>query len=426
MKKRLPLAELVPGMALAADMCREDGVLLLPAGTALSERHLALFPVWGMETAVVADPGGSLGDDAADATQSVPAPEPLTPEQWQAAAAAIRPRFVHVDLEHPGMAAIFALCPPRAARLLRQRSGVCVGLPTPVSPESLPQPAGGPPPGPMALIESDPKLSSLPDVFVRISEVLNDPLSTSQEAAEAIGKDTGLSAKLLRLVNSAFYGFPVKVDTLSRAVTIVGSRQLTTLALGLSVIAVFKDLPEGLVDMRSFWKHSIGCGVVAANLPGPNGSGDMERLFVAGLLHDVGRLVLYRCLPKHLARILAMARTEGKLLREVERRELGYDHAALGGMLLRRWRFPENLEKAVRHHHGLAAMPQAPMPAAVHVADVTIGALGLGSSGEVYVPPLRAEAWNVLELTPERMTTAVATSEVQIEDILRAFLPEDA
>ena len=66
------------------------------------------------------------------------------------------------------------------------------------------------------------------------------------------------------------------------------------------------------------------------------------------------------------------------------------------------------------------------MPAAVHVADVTIGALGLGSSGEVYVPPLRAEAWNVLELTPERMTTAVATSEVQIEDILRAFLPEEA
>ena len=102
----------------------------------------------------------------------------------------------------------------------------------------------------MALVALEPKLTTLPDVFVRISEVLNDPLSTSREAAEAIGRDTGLSAVLLRLVNSAFYGFPVKVDTLSRAVTIVGSRQLTTLALGLSVLAFFKDLPEDLVDME--------------------------------------------------------------------------------------------------------------------------------------------------------------------------------
>ena len=171
----------------------------------------------------------------------------------------------------------------------------------------------------MALIESDPKLTSLPDVFVRVNEVLGDPLSTSQEAAEAIGMDTGLSAKLLRLVNSAFYGFPVKVDTLSRAVTIVGSRQLTTLALGLSVLAMFKDLPGDLVDMRSFWKHSIGCGVIASSLAEPGIGGEVERLFVAGLLHDVGRLVLYRSLPRHLALVLATARSKERLLRETER-----------------------------------------------------------------------------------------------------------
>lgn len=411
-------------MALSADIRREDGILLLPAGTVLTERHLSLFSVWSVDTAVVSEPGDPDNDVAREADAAPPPPpEPLTPEQWQAAATAIRPRFVHVDLEHPGMAAIFALCPPRAARQMQQRGGTGLGLPAPVPPESLPPPPGAAPPGPMALIESDPKLTSLPDVFVRISEVLNDPLSTSQEAAEAIGMDTGLSATLLKLVNSAFYGFPVKVDTLSRAVTIVGSRQLTTLALGLSVIAVFKDLPEGLVDMRSFWKHSIGCGVLAANLPGLGGGGDMERLFVAGLLHDVGRLVLYRCLPRHLAWILATARTEGRLLREVERRTLGYDHAILGGMLLRRWRFPENLERAVRQHHTLSDMTGTPMLAAVHVADVTIGALGLGSSGEVYVPPLNGAAWNALDLTPERIATAVSASEVQIEDILQAFLP---
>ena len=374
-------------MALAADMCREDGVLLLPAGTALSERHLALFPVWGVETAVVADPGGSPGDDAADATQSVPAPEPLTPEQWQAAAAAIRPRFVHVDLEHPGMAAIFALCPPRAARLLRQRSGVCVGLPTTVSPESLPLPAGGPPPGPMALIESDPKLSSLPDVFVRISEVLNDPLSTSQEAAEAIGKDTGLSAKLLRLVNSAFYGFPVKVDTLSRAVTIVGSRQLTTLALGLSVIAVFKDLPEGLVDIRvvleaqqsvaAWWPRTCPVRTAAVTWSGCSWP-DCSMMWAGSCFTGACPSIWPASWPWPARRESFCARSNAGNSVTITR---PWAACCCGGGVSRK-----NLEKAVRHHHGLAAMPQAPMPAAVHVADVTIGALGLGSSGEVYVP----------------------------------------
>jgi putative nucleotidyltransferase with HDIG domain len=262
-------------------------------------------------------------------------------------------------------------------------------------------------------------------VFVRISEVLGDPMSTSREAAEAIGMDTSLSAKLLRMVNSAFYGFPVKVDTLSRAVTIVGSRQLTTLALGLSVLALFKDLPGGLVDMRSFWKHSIGCGVITSALAGPDAGVDVERLFVAGLLHDVGRLVLYRCLPRHLSRVLATARAEGRVLREVERAVLGYDHALLGGMLLRRWRFPEHLEKAVRHHHGQAVYMASAMPAAVHVADAVTCAMAMGSSGEIYAPSLSPVAWKTLGLTSQRLAGLAEAAEHQIEDILRAFLPDE-
>jgi putative nucleotidyltransferase with HDIG domain len=277
----------------------------------------------------------------------------------------------------------------------------------------------------MELIESDPKLTSLPDVFVRISEVLNDPNSTAKEAADSIGKDLGLSAKLLKLVNSAFYGFPVKVDTLSRAVTIVGSRQLTTLALGLSVLSVFKDLPEGLVEMRSFWKHSVGCGVIASTLGGPEAAVDVERLFVAGLLHDVGRLVLYRSLPRHAAHVLAQARAEGQLLRVVERRSFGYDHATLGGMLLRKWRFPESLERAVRHHHGGPAHMGLPMPALVHAADAIANGLGLGSSGEVYVPPLSPAAWTTLGLSPDRLAEVVAVADTQVEDIIQAFLPDE-
>ena len=447
MKKRLPFAALAPGMVLAEALRREDGILLLPRGTVLTSRQIGLFPAWDVQEAVIVwdeprqeavvrpeqtapseescAPAASPEDNRGSSAPAAASPDAAcTPAQLAAAREALAPRFALAVPESRPMAALLALCLPRAARVLARRGPAALLPPGPVPPEELPPMPDGPPPAPMSLIESDPKLTALPDVFVRISEVLNDPNSTAKAAADAIGKDTGLSAKLLKVVNSAFYGFPVKVDTLSRAVTIVGSRQITTLAMGLSVIAVFRDLPGGLVDMRSFWKHSIGCGIIASTLADPEEELDAERLFVAGLLHDVGRLVLYRCLPRHAAHALALARTERILLREAEVRLLGFDHAMLGGMLLRKWRFPENLEKAVRHHHGGTNFA-LPMPAMVHVADVMANALVAGSSGEGLVPPIAPAAWSTTRLAPARLTDVAAVAESQIGDIVKAFLPDE-
>ncbi len=423
--RRLSLAALEPGMVLEEDVLRNDGTLLVPRGTVLTERLISLLHAWPVRGQAAC----ILADGAAPGPQPPCQPE-AEPLDLTAAAAALGPRFVHCDLEELGQAALFAQSLPRAARLLRARGPHCLDLPGPVAPETLPPAPTTPPPGPMAIIEADPKLTSLPDVFVHISEALNDPNSTSKEAAEAIGKDTSLSAKLLQLVNSAFYGFPVKVDTLSRAVTIVGSRQLTTLALGISVIGLFKDLPEGLVNMRDFWKHSIGCGVIASNLAqaGANAAGgtvEVERLFVAGLLHDVGRLVLYRNLPGHTAHVLAMARDEGILLRQAERAMLGFDHATLGGMLLRRWRFPENLEQAVRGHHGGQVPMGRTLPAMIHLADAAAGCLCIGSSGEIYAPPLSPAAWATVGLTPEALAQALTVAEGQAAEIISLFLADE-
>ncbi len=422
MMQRVPLALLRAGMILAEPLCRRDGALVLPAGAVLTERHLELFPVWSVEAAMVED---HEGPPAAAAPSAAAPPAEPDAGDMETARELLAARFVHADLSFEPTAALFALALPRAAALLVERGPSALALPGPVPASDLPPLPEAPVPGPMSIIESDPKLTSLPDVFVRINEVLNDAHSTAREAADAIGKDTSLSTKLLKLVNSAFYGFPVKVDTLSRAVTLIGSRQLTTLALGISVIALFKDLPGGLVDMRSFWKHSIACGVIASTLADPEG-GEVERLFVAGLLHDMGRLVLYRNLPRHAAHVLARARCEGILLREAERACLGFDHATLAGMLLRKWRFPESLEKAVRHHHGGLAHMSMPTPATVHVADAMTGALGIGSSGEVYAPPLSPAAWGAVGLSPERLADVAAASLTHIEEITRVFLPDEA
>ena len=262
-------------------------------------------------------------------------------------------------------------------------------------------------------------LPTLPKVLDEVAKLVERPDSTTEEVAKLISMDQVLSAKVLKMVNSPVYGFPGRISSIQHALVLLGFNVLRSIIVSTSVFEVMTE------NMVGLWEHSLGCAMACGAAARMLGFKDAEEYSVAGLLHDVGRLVLFRSLPRHLTRVLATARAEGRLLREVERAMLGYDHAALGGMLLRRWRFPEGLEKAVRHHHGRFAPGGDPLPAAVRVADAVTGALGLGSSGEVYAPPLSVEAWNNLGLSAERLRAAITAAEVQIEDILRAFLPDE-
>jgi putative nucleotidyltransferase with HDIG domain len=285
-------------------------------------------------------------------------------------------------------------------------------------------------PTPEAILASDPVLVSLPEVFMRIREVLSDPGSTVEEAAAVISKDPSLTAKLLKLVNSAFYARtlrvsgglpPGPVDTLSRAVMLLGLNQLSTLAMGVSVMPLFKDIPAGCIDMRQFWRHSIGVGLVAKLLAVRLSDPSPERFFVAGLLHDIGRLVLFKQTPEAAGAAMAAASASGKHLVTVERELLGFDHAELGGMLLRKWRFPESLEQAVWRHHA-PATAEAPLEASiVCVADAVAGATLPGCSGERLVPRYDHAAWEAVRLTPADLPELVETAEAHFEVICAMF-----
>jgi len=409
-------------MVLAEDVRRPDGALVSPRGTVVTGRHAALFATHRLVTVPVEGPADTEREDAAP---------PLDPLVLETARDHVRSRFVHAGPRHPALAELVAVCVPRVARDMVREKTAFPDPPPP--PPSLPRPGGAAPdlPAPPSIqdvIASDPALVSLPDVFARICEVLNNPVSTAQEAAQVIGMDQSLSARLLRLVNSAFYGFPTKVDTLSRAVTIVGSRQLTTLALGISVVSMFRDLPPGLTDVKSVWKHSVACGLAASALAGcaacaPESG---ERLFVAGLLHDVGRLVMYRNLPGFSAEALRMARRDKALVRTAELRVFGFDHAALGQALLAEWRFPESLALAVGHHHGPGRQGWLPDTAIVHVADVVVNAMRMGSSGEYYVPPLSPDAFALLGVPAKTLGLVVDKVDRQVETVLSVFLPDEA
>jgi HD-like signal output (HDOD) protein len=274
-----------------------------------------------------------------------------------------------------------------------------------------------------ALVESMKSVCSLPASYQRVNDKVDDPKSSVADIAKTISMDQGLSARLLKLANSAFYGFPSRIETISSAVMIIGARELRDLALATAVISMFKDVPPALCDMKSFWRHSLACGLTSRLLAVRRRESNPERYFVAGMLHDVGRLVIYQGLPVVASKTLQRARNEKQLVVRIEREELGFDHAKVGSQLLECWRLPASLRDAVGNHHSFGTTLRYPVECAlVHSADVISGALSLGSSGETLVPELNEEAWALSGLAATQLKPLVEDLERQLEEVERIFL----
>ena len=201
-----------------------------------------------------------------------------------------------------------------------------------------------------ALIHDNVQLVSLPEVCLRIQQLAEDPHADMAEFGQLVSQDPALTTRLLKLVNSAYYGFPGRIDTVSRAVNLVGIAELRNLTLAMAAMEVFGGLENERFDMLGFWRHSVHCALLARFLAKRARILHAERLFIAGLLHDVGRLLISSLLPERSARILQRV-AEGEQVFEAERGELGYDHTEIGYELLTLWRLPRELCVAVALHH---------------------------------------------------------------------------
>jgi len=384
------------------------------------------------ESAEAAKSGGSGQDPGQDADQDDGLLF-LGPEEAAAPADVDAPlsRFAAVDLEHPVMAALFRLGMRRRARKALIDDGPDFDAPLEFLVADVPIPeAKGPVPRPEELVRADVRLASMPGVYARLNEALKSGQCRVPEAAAIIGMDPGLSATLLKMVNSAFYGramrqtagrFPVQVDSLSRAVTVIGENQLSNLALSVSVLPLFQNLPRELVDVRAMWRHSLGTAILARILARRAGLPDPERAFLAGLLHDIGRLAAYRGMPGHCVRALALSVGEKISLTQAERRLFGWDHAELGGTLLEKWRYPASLAAAVAGHHDPEAILSDMETAAIHLADMAAIALEYGHSGDRRVPVAVPGAVELLGLTPEGLDETVQEAEIAFEAVFASM-----
>lgn len=277
---------------------------------------------------------------------------------------------------------------------------------------------------PLDILRKEQKLPALPQVFIELQQAINSKSTSADDLAAIISQDPSLTAFLLRMVNSAFYSLPMQIDTISRAVTVIGVNQLSTLAVGTSVMSLFKDVPAEVLDMEQFWKHSVAVGLIARRLCRITGKGDPERSFVAGLLHDIGQLILLHAEPERAASVLSHARSEDVLLWAEEKKLLGFDHATLGGMLLRKWNFPFILVTAVLDHHQPKDNHKDAEPALVHCAETIATGLGIGSSGEYFVQPPHPAVWESMGLSPERLDEMVEDLDEELEDAFSILISQ--
>jgi HD-like signal output (HDOD) protein len=229
----------------------------------------------------------------------------------------------------------------------------------------------------------------------RVVTALEDPDVDLDDVARLIETDQGLTSQILRLANSAFYSGRGAVTRVTSALVMLGAVVTRSAVLASTLL----DLRQ--VALRGFFEHALGCAVAAGALARATGLAEPEDAAIAGLLHDLGKVVLWKEMPEAFAHIVAQAAAEARSFRDVEREVLGLDHAEVAGWLVERWRFPATLAEPIVHHHApTRARIALDETAIVHVANTLVRAVGYGSGGDAQMPAIDATAWKRLGLEP--------------------------
>lgn len=241
------------------------------------------------------------------------------------------------------------------------------------------------------------QLPSLPAVVTDLIRTMNNEAVGIDELADGIAKDQALTARVLRVANSPFYGVQQKVATIHDAIVVLGFRAVGSLVTAASVTRYFAP-PAGVgFDLYRFWRHSIGVALGARILARGTGLSP-EAAFTAGLLHDIGRLLLVTTRPGIYQEVMAYRAAHDCLLFHAEQHVLGFDHAAAGEALAARWRFPPDITRTVAQHHVSGPGPGCSLADIVHVADILAHALDLGGDPDTLVPHLEAAVWERIGL----------------------------
>ena len=265
-------------------------------------------------------------------------------------------------------------------------------------------------------------LFTLPEMYLRIREAVDDSGSSIADVAEIVSGDPVITARLLRFANSAFFGLPSQVDTISRAVNILGTQLVHDVVLATSVSGSCAMATDAL-DVRQFWSSSAYCAVLSRLLAQRCHVLDSERVFLEGLLRDIGHLVMYQQIPVPIAEAQRQAISSGAELYQVERALIGYDYGQVGQELMALWNLPPSLGEVARYHVEPASSENCPLETAiVHIAHHIAIAARSGSNVADATLPISADAWTVTGLSEEVIDPVRIEADSSVTEAQQIFI----
>lgn len=250
------------------------------------------------------------------------------------------------------------------------------------------------------------QIPTLPDVYLKVKKAVEDPAVSLEYLADAIRYDQALTISILRLANSPFFGFRQKISSISQAIMLIGLREVYSLVLSVSIMGLFpihENEDEELFPARKFWEHSLAVGIAARLVGSVMGVAHPEELFVAGLIHDIGKLIEKIHAPEQFQEVCKRVRSENRMIVDVEQEVLGFTHAEVGQILAETWKFPELLITTTGCHHRPATVKDAKMAegtAVVLLADSLVRAMRLGWAGDPFVTPLNTDVLKIVHNFP--------------------------
>jgi len=242
-------------------------------------------------------------------------------------------------------------------------------------------------------------LPTLPTVVAQMIEMVDNPKTSAASLARLISSDQSLTAKILKLANSAYYGFPREISTVNLAIVVLGFNAVKDMGLSVSILEAFSNSAEtDLFELTKFWEHSIGCGVAARMLAKKFNYRISGEAFVAGLLHDMGKVVLNQYLRYDLIKVLKIADERKCPLIEAEQEVLEVTHPQIGAWLAEKWNLPEHIVEVITFHHDPVNADRSPeLVGIVYLANILCHLCRIGNSGEVVIPEISLVLWEWLQ-----------------------------
>jgi HD-like signal output (HDOD) protein len=268
------------------------------------------------------------------------------------------------------------------------------------------------------LFRGDLQLASPPNIYFKLKEIVNEPNKTIDDVAFIIEKDASLTLRILKVVNSAFYGFPSKITSINRAINLIGTRELQSIVLSTTVMDRFSDLPGHLISMHDFWAKNLRCALIARGIDHHLDNRYVDSIFICGLLHNIGQLVFFRRIPELARKVSLLLEAQEKPTDAteigIEQRVIGFNHYQAGAELIKLWKLPEIISESIKLH---------PFPENTEKNHKIASIIRLANSYSPLDFECEDEIIDDLNINATDLNEIIETAHDQFEEIFSVFYP---